>query len=97
MTHDPDWLIHRYDSVASTMEVRADSPGSARGSALSSSVPSRPPDAAAVADLAGRGGKRGLRHPHSAAAGCGHRLSTLPLIAGVAVAEAIERIAGCSL
>ncbi len=24
-----------------------------------------------------------------------HRLSTLPLIAGVAVAEAIERIAGC--
>ena len=46
--------------------------------------------------MARRGGERGLRHRHPAASGCAHRLSTLPLVAGVAIAEAIERVAACA-
>ena len=95
MTHDPGWLIHRYDSVASTMDVASQL---ARfGGRERTAVVSRE-------QTAGRG--RGGR-PWQAAAGsavfatlilrppvAAHRLSTLPLIAGVAVAEVIERVSG---
>jgi BirA family transcriptional regulator, biotin operon repressor / biotin---[acetyl-CoA-carboxylase] ligase len=95
MTHDSSWLIHRYDSVASTMDVASQL---ARfGARERTAVVSRE-------QTAGRG--RGGR-PWQAAAGsavfatlilrppvAANRLSTLPLIAGVAVAEAIERISG---
>lgn len=97
MTHDPVWVIHHYDSVTSTMEVASRFAGfGARERTV----------VVGTEQTAGRG--RGGR-PWHAAAGSGvfatlilrppvaaHRLSTLPLIAGVAIAEAIERIAGCS-
>ena len=97
MTHDPGWLIHRYDSVASTMDVA--SRLAQFGARERTAVVSRE-------QTAGRG--RGGRS-WQAATGSGvfctlilrpsvaaHRLSTLPLIAGVAVAEAIERMSGCA-
>ena len=94
-TDDSDWLIHRYDSVASTMDVASQL---ARFGA-------RERTAVVTAEqTAGRG--RGGR-PWQAAAGSAlfttlilrppvavHRLSTLPLIAGVAVSEVIEQIVG---
>jgi BirA family transcriptional regulator, biotin operon repressor / biotin---[acetyl-CoA-carboxylase] ligase len=98
VTHDPDWLIQRYDSVASTMDVASQL---ARfGARERTAVVSRE-------QTAGRG--RGGR-PWQAAAGsavfatlilrppvAAHRLSTLPLVAGVAIAEVIERISGCTV
>jgi BirA family transcriptional regulator, biotin operon repressor / biotin---[acetyl-CoA-carboxylase] ligase len=98
VTHDPLWLIHRYDTVASTMDVASQL---ARfGARERTAVVSRE-------QTAGRG--RGGRS-WQAAAGSGvfatlilrppvaaDRLSTLPLITGVAVAEVIERIAGCGV
>jgi BirA family biotin operon repressor/biotin-[acetyl-CoA-carboxylase] ligase len=95
VTHDPGWLIHRYDSVASTMDVASQL---ARfGARERTAVVTREQTAGR-----GRGGRSWqaaagsallatliLRPPVAA-----HRLSTLPLIAGVAVAEAIERISG---
>jgi BirA family biotin operon repressor/biotin-[acetyl-CoA-carboxylase] ligase len=98
VTQDPGWLIHRYDSVASTMDVASHL---ARfGARERTAVVSRE-------QTAGRG--RGGR-PWQAAAGsavlatlilrppvAAHRLSTLPLTAGVAVAEVIERISGAGV
>jgi BirA family transcriptional regulator, biotin operon repressor / biotin---[acetyl-CoA-carboxylase] ligase len=95
VTKEPDWLIQRYDSVASTMDVASQL---ARfGARERTAVVSRE-------QTAGRG--RAGR-PWQAAAGsalfatlilrppvAAHRLSTLPLVAGVAVAEAIERVSG---
>ena len=98
MTHDPGWLIHRYDSVASTMDVASQL---ARFGARERTV------VVSTEQTAGRG--RGGRSWQAAAGSAvfatlilrppvaAHRLSTLPLIAGVAVAEAIERIAGCAV
>jgi BirA family biotin operon repressor/biotin-[acetyl-CoA-carboxylase] ligase len=95
VTHDPGWLIHRYDSVASTMDVASQFAhlGARDRTAIVSAE-----------QTAGRG--RGGR-PWQAAAGsavfatlvlrppvAAHRLTTLPLVAGVAVAEMIEAISG---
>jgi BirA family transcriptional regulator, biotin operon repressor / biotin---[acetyl-CoA-carboxylase] ligase len=94
-TDDSDWLIHRYDSVASTMDVAS----------LLARFGARERTAVVTAEqTAGRG--RGGR-PWQAAAGsalfttlilrppvAADRLSTLPLVAGVAVAEVIEHITG---
>ena len=95
MIHDPDWLIHRYDSVPSTMDVASQFAklGAREGTVVVSTE-----------QTAGRG--RSGRSWQAAAGSAvfatlilrpriaANRLSTLPLIAGVAVAEAIERIAG---
>jgi BirA family transcriptional regulator, biotin operon repressor / biotin---[acetyl-CoA-carboxylase] ligase len=95
VTKEPDWLIQRYDSVASTMDVASQL---ARfGARERTAVVSRE-------QTAGRG--RAGR-PWQAAAGsalfatlilrppvAAHSLSTLPLVAGVAVAEVIERVSG---
>jgi len=98
MTHHPVWVIHHYDSVASTMEVASRLTGfGARERTV----------VVSTEQTAGRG--RGGRSWHAAAGSAvfatlilrppvaAHRLSTLPLIAGVAIAEAIERIAGCAV
>jgi BirA family transcriptional regulator, biotin operon repressor / biotin---[acetyl-CoA-carboxylase] ligase len=95
VTNDPGWLIHRYDSVASTMDVASQL---ARFGARERTA------VVSAEQTAGRG--RGGR-PWQAPAGsaifttlilrppvAAHRLSTLPLIAGEAVAEVIERISG---
>jgi BirA family biotin operon repressor/biotin-[acetyl-CoA-carboxylase] ligase len=96
VTHDLGWLIHRYDSVASTMEVASQL---AQFGARERTV------IVSTEQTAGRG--RGGRSWHAAAGSAvfatlilrppvvAHRLSTLPLVAGVAIAEAIERAAGC--
>jgi BirA family transcriptional regulator, biotin operon repressor / biotin---[acetyl-CoA-carboxylase] ligase len=98
VTKEPDWLIQRYDSVASTMDVASQL---ARfGARERTAVVSRE-------QTAGRG--RAGR-PWQAAAGsalfatlilrppvAAHRLSTLPLVAGVAIAQVIERISGCTV
>ncbi len=98
VTDDPGWLIHRYDSVASTMDVASQL---ARFGARERTA------VVSTEQTAGRG--RGGRSWQAAAGSAvfatlilrppvaAHRLSTLPLIAGVAVAEAIERIAGCAV
>lgn len=98
MTDDLGWLIQRYDSLASTMDVASQF---ARFSARERTV------VVSAEQTAGRGrGGRSwkamagsavfataiLRPPVAA-----HRLSTLPLIVGVAVAEAIEEIARCTV
>jgi BirA family biotin operon repressor/biotin-[acetyl-CoA-carboxylase] ligase len=95
VTLDSGWLIHRYDSVASTMDVasRLAQFGARERTAVVSTE-----------QTAGRG--RDGR-PWQAAAGsavfatlilrppvAAQRLSTLPLVAGVAVAEVIERVSG---
>lgn len=98
MTHDSGWLIHRFDSVASTMEVASQL---AQFGARERTV------VVSTEQTAGRG--RGGR-PWRATAGsavfatlilrppvAAPRLSTLPLVAGVAIAEAIEHIAGCTV
>jgi BirA family biotin operon repressor/biotin-[acetyl-CoA-carboxylase] ligase len=98
VTHDPVWVIHHYESVASTMEVasRFAEFGARERTAVVSTE-----------QIAGRG--RGGRSWHAPAGSAvfatlilrppvvAHRLSTLPLVAGVAIAEAIERIAGCAV
>ena len=94
-THDSSWLIHSYDSVASTMDVASQL---ARFGAR---------ERTAVISTEQTGGRGRGGRPWQAAKGSGvfttlilrppvaaQRLSTLPLIAGVAVAEAIERISG---
>jgi len=98
VTHEPGWLIHHYDSVASTMEIASQL---AQFGARERTV------VVSTEQTAGRG--RGGR-PWRAAAGsavfatvilrppvAAHRLSTLPLVTGVAIAEAIERIADCAV
>jgi BirA family transcriptional regulator, biotin operon repressor / biotin---[acetyl-CoA-carboxylase] ligase len=92
----PGWLIHRYGTVTSTMDVAR---VLAQLGARDRTVVLR------VEQSAGRG--RGGRSWH-APAGTGvfctiilrptivsEHLSTLPLLSGVAVAEAIEDISGC--
>lgn len=98
MTHDPCWLIHRYDSVATTMDIAS---WLAWFGARERTV------VVSAEQTAGRG--RGGRSWHAAAGSAvfatlvlrppvaARRLSTLPLIAGVAVAEAIESISGRSV
>jgi BirA family biotin operon repressor/biotin-[acetyl-CoA-carboxylase] ligase len=95
---DLGWLVHRYDSVASTMDVASQL---ARFGARERTA------VVSTEQTAGRG--RGGRSWRAAAGGAvfttlilrppvdAARLSTLPLVAGVAVAEAIERIAGCAV
>jgi BirA family transcriptional regulator, biotin operon repressor / biotin---[acetyl-CoA-carboxylase] ligase len=97
VTHDPSWLIHRYDSVTSTMEVAGQL--AQIGARERTVVVSRE-------QTAGRG--RGGRSWHAEAGSAvfatlilrppvaAHRLSTVPLVTGVAIAEAIECIAGCA-
>ncbi len=98
MTADRGWLIHRFASVASTMETASQL---AKFGARERTV------VVSTEQTAGRG--RGGR-PWRAAAGSAvfatvilrppipaHHLSTLPLIAGVAIAEAIEHIARCTV
>jgi BirA family transcriptional regulator, biotin operon repressor / biotin---[acetyl-CoA-carboxylase] ligase len=98
VTNETGWLIHRYDSVASTMDVAS---LLARFGARDCTV------VVSTEQTAGRG--RGGR-TWQAAAGSAvfatlilrppiapHRLSMLPLVAGVAVAEAIERISGSAV
>ena len=98
MTNDPGWLIHRYDSVTSTMDVASQL---ARFGARERTA------VVSTEQTAGRG--RGGRSWQAAAGSAvfatlilrppvaAHRLSTLPLIAGVAVAETVERIAECAV
>ena len=94
-TRDFSWLIHRFDSVASTMDVASQfaqlgardrtaviSPEQTAGRGRSGRSWQAAAGSAVLATL--------ILRPHVAA----HRLSTLPLIAGVAVAEAIENIGG---
>jgi BirA family biotin operon repressor/biotin-[acetyl-CoA-carboxylase] ligase len=96
VTTKPDWLIHHYDSVTSTMDV-------ARQLAQ---LGARDRTAVyAVEQTAGRGrGGRSWEAPAGTAVFCTlilsppvppDRLSTLPLISGGAVAEAIEHVSGC--
>ena len=98
MTRELDWLIHEYDTVTSTMDV-------ARRLAL---FGARHRTAVVSANqTAGRGrGGRLWTAPTGTAVFCTlvlrppvapDRLSTLPLVAGLAVAGAIEHIAGCAV
>jgi BirA family transcriptional regulator, biotin operon repressor / biotin---[acetyl-CoA-carboxylase] ligase len=98
VTNEPGWLIHRYDSVTSTMDVASQL---ARFGARERTA------VVSTEQTAGRG--RGGRSWQAAAGSAvfatlilrppvaAHRLSTLPLIAGVAVAETVERIAECAV
>ena len=98
VTDDPGWLIHRYDSVASTMKV-------ASQFALFGARERTVVVSTEQTDGRGRGGRSWRAEAGSAVFAtlilrppvAAPRLSTLPLIAGVAVAEAIERIAGCTV
>ena len=98
MIHDPGWLIHRYDSVASTMDVASQL--AQFGARERTAVVSQEQTAGR-----GRGGRSWQAAPGSAVFTtlilrppvAARRLSTLPLVAGVAVAEAIERISGCTV
>jgi BirA family biotin operon repressor/biotin-[acetyl-CoA-carboxylase] ligase len=98
VTHDPVWLIHRFDSVASTMDVASQL---ARfGARERTAVVSREQTAGR-----GRGGRPWQAAPGSAVFAtlvlrppvAAQQLSTLPLITGVAAAETIERISGCGV
>lgn len=95
MTPSRGWVIHRYDSVASTMDVAA---RLARFGA---------PERTAVVSAeqtAGRGrAGRAWQAPPGSSLFCTlvlrpqvapNRLSTLPLVTGMAVAEAIEQLTG---
>lgn len=96
MTATRGWVIHRYDRVASTMTTAAH--------LASFGAPDRTAVIAAE-QTAGRG--RGGRVWQAAARSAlfctlllrprlaADRLSTLPLLTGVAVAEAIEQLTGC--
>ena len=92
------WVIHRYDSVASTMDVAA---RLARcGARERTAIVSRD-------QTAGRGrAGRSWQAPPGSALFCTlilrprvapDRLSTLPLVTGVAVAEAVEQITGATV
>lgn len=95
MTGHADWCIHHYDSVSSTMDVAGHH---ARHGAPDRTV------VVSAAQTAGRGrSERPWRSPAGVAVYCTmilrpcvtpDRLSTLPLVAGVAVAEAIEQVVG---
>ncbi len=89
------WVIHRYDSVTSTMEAAAQlarfgapdrtavvSDEQTHGRGRSGRMWQAPPGSAVFCTI--------IVRPHITP----HRLSTLPLITGVAVAEAIEQISG---
>jgi BirA family transcriptional regulator, biotin operon repressor / biotin---[acetyl-CoA-carboxylase] ligase len=98
MTHHLGWLIHRYHSVTSTMDVASQLArfGARHWTAVVSAE-----------QTAGRG--RGGRSWQAAAGSAvfvtlilrppvaAHQLSTLPLLAGVAVAEVIESKTGSSV
>ena len=96
MTKRPGWLIHHYDTVASTMDVAR---RLAHFGARDRTV------VVSVEQTAGRGrGGRSWHAPGGTSVFCTfilrpsvlpERLSTLPLLSGVAVAEAIENISGC--
>ncbi len=98
MTVDPGWLIHRYDSVASTMDVASQL---AQFGARERTVVVSTEQTAGR----GRGGRSWRAAPGSAVFAtvilrppvAALRLSTLSLIAGAAIAEAIEHIAGCTV
>ncbi len=93
MTAMSGWLIHRYDTVTSTMDVAR---VLARFGARDRTV------VISVEQTAGRGRYgRSWQAPAGSAVFCtiivrptitGERLSTLPLLTGVAVAEAIEDV-----
>ena len=95
MTPTPGWLIHRYDRVTSTMDAatRLARFGARDRTAVLS-----------LEQIAGRGrGGRSWSAPSGTAVFCTlilrppvspSRLSTLPLVSGIAVAEAIEGICG---
>ena len=95
MTDSRGWVIHRYGSVASTMDVAA---RLARFGAQDRSA------VVATEQTAGRGrAGRVWQAPPSSSLFCTlilrpdvapDRLSTLPLVTGVAVAEAIEALTG---
>jgi BirA family biotin operon repressor/biotin-[acetyl-CoA-carboxylase] ligase len=97
VTSKPDWLIHHYDTVTSTMDVarRLAQLGARDRTAVFS-----------LDQTAGRGrAGRSWRAPAGTAVFCTlvlrppvapRRLSTLPLVSGVAIAEAIEDISGCA-
>jgi BirA family biotin operon repressor/biotin-[acetyl-CoA-carboxylase] ligase len=96
VTKQPSWLIHYYDTVGSTMDVAS---RLAQLGARDRTV------VFSVEQTAGRGrGGRSWHAPPGTAVFCTfilrpsvlpERLSTLPLISGVAVAEAIENISRC--
>jgi BirA family transcriptional regulator, biotin operon repressor / biotin---[acetyl-CoA-carboxylase] ligase len=98
VTADPKWLIHCYDSVASTMDVAGQL---ARFGARDRTVVVSAEQTAGR----GRGGRTWQGAPGSAVFAtlilrppvAANRLSTLPLVAGEAVAEAIERISACAV
>jgi BirA family transcriptional regulator, biotin operon repressor / biotin---[acetyl-CoA-carboxylase] ligase len=98
VTNDPGWLIQRFETVASTMDVAS---WFARFGARERTA------VVSTEQIAGRG--RAGRS-WQAAAGSGvfatlilrppvaaHQLSTLPLVVGVAVAETIERISSSAV
>jgi BirA family biotin operon repressor/biotin-[acetyl-CoA-carboxylase] ligase len=98
VTDDPGWVIHRFDSVESTMDVAGQLVrfGARERTAVVSTE-----------QTAGRG--RGGRSWQAATGSAvfatlilrppvaAHHLSTLPLVVGVAVAEMIERISGSAV
>jgi len=95
MRDDSGWIVHRYDSLGSTMDAAA--------ALAATGVPEKTVVVAGEQTAGrGRGGRSWL-----AAAGSGlfctlilrpglppDRLTTLPLLTGVAVAEAVERLTG---
>lgn len=95
MTNRPGWTIHRYDRVASTMDVAA--------RLATFGAPERTAVVSAE-QTAGRGrAGRSWQAPPGSSLFCTlilrpgvspDRLSTLPLVTGVAVAEAIEELTG---
>jgi BirA family biotin operon repressor/biotin-[acetyl-CoA-carboxylase] ligase len=95
MTFARGWAVHRYESVASTMDEAA---SLARTGAPEGTV------VISAEQTAGRGRSgRVWRAPKGSGVFCTlilrppvspDRLSTLPLVAGVAVAEAIEAVSG---
>jgi BirA family transcriptional regulator, biotin operon repressor / biotin---[acetyl-CoA-carboxylase] ligase len=98
VTDDPGWLIQRFETVASTMDVA--SQFARFGARERTAVVSTEQTAGR-----GRGGRTWqavadralfatliLRPPVAA-----HQLSTLPLMVGVAVAETVERISGSAV
>ena len=96
MTEKPGWLIHRYDTVTSTMDVaRVLAQYGARDRTVVLSGE----------QTSGRGrAGRTWQAPAGTAVFCtiilrpaitSERLSTLPLLSGVAVAEALEDLSGC--
>lgn len=98
MTDAPHWVIHRYDTVASTMDVAA------RLAGLGA------PERTAVVSSEQTAGRGRAGRPWQAPPGSSlsstlivrpavppDRLSTLPLVTGVAVAETIEKLTRASV